>query len=133
MKKIQYFLTFIFLFMIFGCNEFLNILPDDKPVLEDAFKDRNNAEKYLFTCYRFMPTFANPLNSLGLTGGGDIMYSDLDKGLSMPSGTPEPMLSFFKGNIVSTPYMNFWDGQNGANRNIWQGIRHCNVFWKIYQ
>ncbi|WP_286845618.1 RagB/SusD family nutrient uptake outer membrane protein [Proteiniphilum sp. UBA5310] len=128
MKILHYFLTFVFLFTICGCNDFLDILPDDKPELKDAFKDQYNAEKYLFTCYRFLPTFADPLTTLGLTGGGDIMYSDLDKSQSMPAGPPAPMISFFKGNIVSNPYMNFWDGSNGAPRNLWQGIRHCNVF-----
>lgn len=128
MKKIYYILTSVLLITFFGCNDFLDILPDDKPVLEDAFKDQYNAEKYLFTCYYFLPTFADPLNTLGLTGGGDVMYSDLDKSETMRQGPPAPMQSFFKGNIVSNPYMNFWDGQNGANRNLWQGIRHCNVF-----
>lgn len=121
-------MTFIFLFSFFGCNDYLDILPDDKPVLEDAFKDQYNAEKYLFTCYRFLPTFADPLNTLGLTGGGDVIYSDRDRSASLTQGPPAPMQAFFQGNVVSNPLMNFWDGQNGANRNLWQGIRHCNVF-----
>ena len=128
MRKTYYFLTFIFLFSFFGCNDYLDILPDDKPVLEDAFKDQYNAEKYLFTCYRFLPTFADPLNTLGLTGGGDVIYSDRDRSASLKQGPPAPMQAFFQGNVVSNPFMNFWDGQNGANRNLWQGIRHCNVF-----
>jgi len=111
-----------------GCNKFLDILPDDKPVLEDAFKDSYNAEKYLFTCYRFLPTFANPHNSLGLSGGGDIIYSERNTGAGLSAGPPAPMMIFLKGNNVAQPYSNFWDGRNGANRNIWQGIRHCNVF-----
>lgn len=128
MRKIYYFLTFIFLFTLLGCNEFLDILPDDKPELKDAFKDQYNAEKYLFTCYRFMPTYVNPHNTLGLSGGGDIIYSERNTGAGLSSGPPAPMMAFLKGNNTANPYANFWDGQNGANRNIWQGIRHCNVF-----
>ena len=127
MRKIYYFIILVSLLISFGCNDFLNILPDDKPELEDAFKDKFNAEKYLFTCYRFLPTFANPLNTLGLTGGGDVKYSDREKTSSL-NGIPAPMQAFYEGNLASNPYMNFWDGENGANRNLWQGIRHCNVF-----
>ena len=128
MRKIYYFLTFIFLLTSFGCNDFLDILPDDKPELKDAFKDQYNAEKYLFTCYRYLPTFANPHNSLGLSGGGDIIYSERNTGGGLGNGPPAPMMAFLKGNNAANPYSNFWDGQNGANRNLWQGIRHCNVF-----
>src|SRR5690606_28532553 len=28
---------------------------------------------------------------------------------------------------VTNPYVNYWDGRNGA-KNLWQGIRHCNIF-----
>ncbi|MGQ7871169.1 RagB/SusD family nutrient uptake outer membrane protein [Sunxiuqinia sp. sy24] len=128
MKKIEYILALLFLFSITGCNKFLDILPDDKPVLEDAFIDAYNSEKYLFTCYSYLPPVANPLNTLGLTGGGDILYSPDDLGESMSAGQPAPMRSHFQGNIVSNPYMNFWDGSNGAPRALWDGIRHCNVF-----
>ena len=128
MRKIYYFLTFIFLFSFFGCNDLLDILPDDKPELKDAFKDKYNAEKYLFTCYRFLPTFVNPNNTLGLSGGGDIIYSERNTGGGLSSGPPAPMMAFLKGNNTANPYTNFWDGENGANRNLWQGIRHCNTF-----
>src|SRR5690606_24676417 len=43
-------------------------------------------------------------------------------------GPPGVMMAFLKGNNVTNPYANFWDGLNGASENIWQGIRHCNVF-----
>ncbi|MGV3509005.1 MAG: RagB/SusD family nutrient uptake outer membrane protein [Sphingobacteriaceae bacterium] len=128
MKYIHNFFICFFLFVSTGCNKYLDILPDDKPVLEDAFKDRYNAEKYLFTCYRFLPQFVNPTNTLGLSGGGDILYSERNTGGGFSGGLPAPMMAFLKGNNVADPYSNFWDGDNGANRNIWQGIRHCNIF-----
>ncbi|TKG91135.1 RagB/SusD family nutrient uptake outer membrane protein [Puteibacter caeruleilacunae] len=128
MKKIQYILAIFILSILTGCNNVLDILPDDKPELEDAFNDSYNSEKYLFTCYSYLPPVANPGNTLGLTGGGDIMYSEEDKSQSLSSGQPNPMKSFFQGNNVANPYMNFWDGNNGAPKALWQGIRHCNVF-----
>jgi len=127
MKSFRYLLTCMVLTLA-GCNPYLDILPDDKPVLEDAFKDRYNAEKYLFTCYGSLPDFANPLNTLGISGGGDIIYNELNIGGGLSGGPPATMLAFLKGNNVANPYVNFWDGQNGAGKNIWEGIRHCNVF-----
>lgn len=111
-----------------SCNKYLDILPDDKPVLEDAFKDRFNAEKYLFTCYASLPNFANPNNTLGLTGGGDIFYDERNMPGGNPSHMPNTILMLYRGNNAVSPFMNFWDGKNGASENIWQGIRHCNIF-----
>ncbi len=128
MKNIPYLVTAFFLLLLTGCNKFLDVLPDDKPVLEDAFKDKYNAEKYLFTCYGSLPNFVSPTNTLGISGGGDIIYSEKNTGGGFGGGLPAPQLAFLKGNNVSNPYANFWDGANGASENIWAGIRHCNVF-----
>lgn len=128
MRKVYCYLIYIFLFSLFGCNNFLDILPDDKAELKDAFKDKYNAEKYLFTCYNGLPTFVTPTNTLGLSGGGDIIYNERNTGGGLSSGPPAPMMIFLKGNNATNPYMNFWDGSNGAPRNLWQGIRNCNIF-----
>lgn len=128
MKTIKYILVSVLFTTLVSCNKYLDILPDDKPVLEDAFKDRFNAEKYLFTCYASLPNFANPDNTLGLTAGGDVLYDERN----MPGGNtahmPNTILMMYNGNNATSPYMNFWDGNKGASENIWQGIRHCNVF-----
>jgi len=128
MKNIIYVSVGVLLMTLVGCNKYLDILPDDKPVLEDAFKDRFNAEKYLFTCYASLPSFADPLNTIGLTGGGDVVYDPRN----LPGGNTAHLTKttsmFIDGNNTIDPYMNFWDGRNGASANIWQGIRHCNVF-----
>lgn len=120
MKKIFY---LILLLALSGCNNLLDILPDDKPELDDAFINEYNTEKYLFTCYKHIPSYADPNNTLGLTGGGEIMYHEQDKTKTMSGGMPAPMKAFFMGNKADSPYMNFWDGYG-----LWQGIRHCNVF-----
>ncbi|WP_294082696.1 RagB/SusD family nutrient uptake outer membrane protein [Proteiniphilum sp. UBA5384] len=133
MKKIYLLFIFIFLFTITGCNDLLDILPDDKPELKDAFKDRYNAEKYLFTCYNNLPKYVDPANTLGLGAGGDIIYNERNTGGGLGSGPPATMMIFLKGNNAANPYMNFWDGSNGAPKNLWQGIRHCNVFLENIQ
>lgn len=128
MRKIYSYLMFILLFSLLGCNNFLDILPDDKPELEDAFKDKFNTEKYLYTCYNSLPNYVSPMNTLGISGGGDIIYNERNTGAGLSAGPPAPMMAFLKGNNAANPYMNFWDGLNGAPKNLWQGIRHCNIF-----
>jgi hypothetical protein len=133
MKKIHDFIILFFLLALAGCNDVLDILPDDKPELKDVFKDKFNTEKYLFTCYANLPTYADPVNTLGLTAGGDIIYNERNIGGGLSAGPPAPMMIFLKGNNAANPYMNFWDGSNGAPKNLWQGIRHCNVFLENIQ
>ncbi len=128
MKKIHLYLIFILLFSLSGCNNYLDILPDDKAELIDAFKDKYSTEKYLFTCYNSLPNHVSPTSTLGISGGGDIIYSERNTGGGFSAGLPAPMMAFLKGNNAANPYMNFWDGTNGAPRNLWQGIRHCNIF-----
>lgn len=36
---------------ISACKKYLDVVPDNVAVIENAFKLRNEAEKYLFTCY----------------------------------------------------------------------------------
>ena len=39
-----------------SCEEtFLDVVPDNVATIDQAFKLRNEAEKYLFTCYAYIP------------------------------------------------------------------------------
>ncbi|WP_140939324.1 RagB/SusD family nutrient uptake outer membrane protein [Sphingobacterium lumbrici] len=37
-----------------SCN-YLDVVPDERPTEADAFKDKNSAERFLYSCYSFMP------------------------------------------------------------------------------
>lgn len=39
---------------ITSCN-YLDVVPDERPTEEDAFKDKYAAERYLYSCYSFIP------------------------------------------------------------------------------
>lgn len=129
MKKIYYLPILLLAFVMHGCNNLLDILPDDKPELEDAFINEYNTEKYLFTCYDYIPPYASYSSTLGISGGGEIAYHELDR--EYISGRPSPMKAFFDGNNTTNPYMNFWDYSNGAPVDLWAGIRHCNTFLEM--
>lgn len=50
------FLLVISLITITGsCKKYLDIVPDGIATIDNAFTTRISAEKYLFTCYSYMP------------------------------------------------------------------------------
>ena len=51
-KKIFNFL--LLLGFLSGCD-YLDIVPDNLPTLEMAFNNKSSAERFLFTCYSFVP------------------------------------------------------------------------------
>ena len=58
MKYKHLFTSTLLAILITSCN-YLDIVPDNIATLEMAFNTRANAEKYLATCYNFVPTAAN--------------------------------------------------------------------------
>lgn len=56
MKTNRIYIALIFLFLIgitTSCD-YLDIVPDERPTEEDAFKDKKAAERYLYSCYALM-------------------------------------------------------------------------------
>ena len=39
--------------------DYLDIVPDDTPILADAFKNEQTAENFVFACYSFIPNYLN--------------------------------------------------------------------------
>ena len=66
MKKIKIcILSCLSVFILTSCE--LNIVPDNIPTIEDhAFALRKEAEKVLFTCYRYMPSDGSLKNNVAL-------------------------------------------------------------------
>lgn len=57
-----------------SCSKYLNVVPDNAATIEYAFRNRNEAENYLFACYNQMQTLqylpANP----GFCTSGELVY-----------------------------------------------------------
>jgi len=108
----------------FACmRDYLDVVPDNVATIDHAFANRNEAEKFLFTCYSYLPKEGDPDANPAFNGGDEVWtywpmvedYFSLDtyhiaRGLQ---------------NKVS-PQANYWDGFSGLN--LWQGIRTCNIF-----
>ncbi|MDR6785299.1 hypothetical protein ABIE26_003998 [Pedobacter africanus] len=115
---------FLLLIICAGCKKgYLDVVPDNVATIDNAFSNRTEAEKFLFTCYSFLPREGNPDMNPGFNAGDE-------------TWTYWPMtMDFFsldsyqiargEQNRVN-PKMNYWDGFD--DRSMWQGIRTCNIF-----
>lgn len=128
MKKILFPILFIsLLWCNISCHDYLDIVPEGVPSIDNAFSNRANAKKYLYTCYSYLPHYEDAGNSLGFLTGEEYWL--------MPKGT-----GFIDNRVnlqcweiargtqnSNNPYMNFWDGDKGGTK-LWNGIRDCNIF-----
>jgi len=128
LKKVIRCLLFILLIIsVSSCSDYLDVVPDNVSTVDHAFKLRNEAEKYLFTCYSYLPKNGNAAYNIGMLAG-DEAWIPFEKGYTS--------YSFYiaRGKQrISDTYVNAWDGYwHGAGPSddypIFDGIRHCNTF-----
>lgn len=111
-------LTALLVLITAGCRQYLDIVPDNVATIDNAFKMRADAEKYLFTCYNNLPQFGNEGADPGFMTGDEF-------------ATVYPVLGNINGNLyriargeqnIVSPIANFWDSK------YFQALRECNIF-----
>lgn len=117
MKKIQ--LILLAFALILNSCDFLDVVPDNIATIDHAFNMRTTAERFLFTCYSYMPSTG--------TFGGNAAHSAGDE-FWMPERNSTQAWNIARGfQKVNGPYMNYWQGANGGG-DLYEGIRQCNIF-----
>ena len=104
--------------------DYLNVVPDNIATIDNAFVNRTMAEKFLFTCYSYMPEHAN-VNQQSFLIGDEfwLLYPQIPNFYAS-----EPFEQIARGNQgIVNPYLNYWDGLNGA-RPMFAALRDCNLF-----
>ncbi len=115
---------FIVLGLAMASCDFLDIVPDSVATIEDnAFSMRTQAEKFLFTCYDYLPNhgsvYGNPAHI-----GGDEYWTDAQ----YYSNHYMYPWQIGRGNQRSgSPYCDYWNGSYGG-KDLYQGISDCNIF-----
>ncbi|RZM27027.1 MAG: RagB/SusD family nutrient uptake outer membrane protein [Pedobacter sp.] len=119
MRNIKIGLYIVLLTVCSSCKKYLDIVPDNIPTIENAFTMRTSAERFLFTCYAYMPQQSSLTGNPAFTAGDEFwLHNDYaTTGYSIARGFQ---------NVVD-PYLNFWQGTQGG-RDLYQGIRDCNIF-----
>lgn len=123
MKYIKSIFLLVCITFVTSCADYLDIVPNDVATMENAFTNRTSAEKYLFTCYSYLPIPGHPWVSPAMVGGDEIWWNT-NQALFADIAATKIALGYQNSN---DPYLNFWDGRyNGTNLFI--GIRDCNIF-----
>ncbi len=113
-----------------SCQDtFLDVVPDNVETIDLAFKLRNEAEKYLFTCYSYMPKNGDAIYNIGMLAGNETWIQKNGEGITSFA------FAIARGlQRTTNPYMDVWEGRyQGAGWNndgykLFIGIRHCNIF-----
>jgi hypothetical protein len=97
-----------------ACSDFLGLIPDNVTTLSHAFAMRNEAEKYLFTCYSYLPKHGNPGQDPAMEGGDEIWRL---------SNQGSAYFNIARGyqNKTSPVGDSYWI-------NLYRGLRDCNIF-----
>ncbi len=125
MKVIKIYLLIVLFGVTTSCS-YLDVVPDNVSTVEHAFALRNEAEKYLFTCYSYLPNLGVHDNNPGFLSGDEVwfFYPYATAFYSQPSDVWEVA----RGNQnISDPYLNYWDGLKGGT-GLFRAIRDCNIF-----
>ena len=105
-----------------SCKKYLDVIPDDVPTIDHAFSLRTSAEKFLYTCYSYMPETGS-FNTNPAIHTVDEVWNP-----SPQIDINADMFNIAKGlQNSTTPLADYWTG-GGSGKKLWQGIRDCNIF-----
>ncbi len=102
----------------FGCEDYLDVVPDNVATLDHAFKDRTTTLRYLATCYSYLPAYDDILSNPAQIGSDEFWVDQNPfyggeynwRGINMRKGLQSPDNTFFDQ----------W--------NLYKAIRVCNTF-----
>jgi hypothetical protein len=124
MKRLTVFIcTLAATLLSVSCSDYLDVTPQNVGTLEYAFRNRNEAENYLFSCYAYLQRGADNVTNAGFTTSSEIIYPNNlsqhpinETGFNLIRGTQN----------AGSPGLNSWDGENG-NYSLFRSIRICNT------
>lgn len=127
MKKHIYKAGLFLLLTFTSCiADYLDVVPDNIATIDNAFTMRSTAERFLFTCYSWMPSMASLNDSPSLMNSDEIwtVYGGSYTGNAWKIARGQ------QG--VVEPLINYWDGAAGGVP-MFRGIRECNIFLESIQ
>jgi len=126
MKLFKKYILLIWVAGLSSCN-YLDVVPDNIATVDHAFQMRSQAEKYLFTCYSYLPNHGNWANDPAILTGDEIWLYYPYRNAPSHSRAPE-VWEVARGNQnILDPYVDYWDGGNGG-KPLFGAIRDCNTF-----
>ncbi len=97
------------MFTATSCSDYLDIVPEGTPTVDNAFSNRINSFKFLHTCYSYIPNHADG-SAIGFLAGDEHWLMPLGTGfVEQRIGTNAWQIGMGNQNSNS-PYHNYWDG-----------------------
>ena len=111
-----------------SCADYIDVVPDNIATIDYAFRDRVGAEKFLTTCYSFIPRIGDPKNDPALMGS-DELWNFVDT-REANNEVGQYNAFYIKTGLqnAASPRINYWDGENYGGNGLFKGIRYCNIF-----
>ena len=107
-----------------SCKKYLDVTPDNVGTIDYAFRNRNEAENYLFTCYSTLQQLVYPQYNPGFTTSGEIIFPN---NLSDNQGIDPVGFNLIRGfQNTANPGLDYWDGYNGG-QGLFTALRRCNT------
>ncbi|SMG08532.1 RagB/SusD family nutrient uptake outer membrane protein [Arenibacter troitsensis] len=102
-----------------SCSKYVDVVPDNIAVIEDAFETRDAAERFLATLYGYLPP-VNSISNPALVAGDEIAVND------NVSRDWDGSIIGRGGQSKVTPRLGYW-GSNSVS-NLFIALRDCNIF-----
>ena len=118
-NKIIKFVAIYILTIGVSCSDYLDVVPDNIAVIEDAFKTRDNAFRFLHTLYGYMPEMAS-INNPALLAGDEVFVN-----INVSRNWPARRIAT-GGQSITNPQLGYWGDQ--SIRNLFIALRDCNIF-----
>lgn len=111
-----------------SCKDFLDVVPDNTPTIDHAFKTRVEAERFLYGCFSFLPNFSNGGTNPAFFGGDEAWYID-------PAQGTDPRLWYIARGSQGTqsPLADYWASQHttyslNGGKPIFTALSDCIIF-----
>jgi len=121
--KIRKFSIISLLILCLSSCDYLDIVPDDVATIDLAFSNRQNAERYLATCYSYVPQHGNVWKNPSLSTGDEV-WNCAEKTYYYSNSTSFAIAKGLQN--VNDPYLNYWSGGKDGS-NLFIAIRDCNI------
>ena len=113
--------------LTFSCD-YLDVVPDNIPTIEHAFRSRTEAQRYLYGLLGGMPDVGNFASDPALAGSDELWISE--DGYN-GTRTLRRLLMGEQGPV--SPLVNYWSSRQNnfvlnGGRTLWTTISDCNVF-----
>jgi hypothetical protein len=128
----------ILILLSFGSCNYLDIVPDDIPTIDHAFRNRAEAEQYLYGLFSYLPNFSSENSNPALMGGDEVWIADnligigyngsyLARGIQ---GTDDPLFNYFSSwQEMSSDDIGKRDmSKLRGGKPLFTAISDCNIF-----